>query len=660
MDGKLGTTGKNTSLVSGGYFGLTKTLNLEWQDVLCRTIDVCQDLSAKDACVAIEREILDPDKRVTETAVGEDGRFTMEAALASPEFEAKDDSISQNSLFLVSGGAKGVTFECIHKLAKDTKCGFILLGRSVYSGKPDPDWAAGITDSAELKKAVMLELKNKGEKPTPKRIDEMIKPVLSDREISSALEKLKAAGAKAEYVSADVTDGSAVMKSIQNAVKEMGEITGIIHGAGVLADKFIEDKTIDDFNAVYSTKIIGLESLLACVQPETLTHVALFSSAAGFFGNEGQSDYAIANDILNKASYKIKALFPNCHVNSFCWGPWDGGMVTPGLKKMFEENGIEVIPIENGTTIFSEEMRMVESFPQILVGSSMLYAQEINEGSLKNHRIKSSIKLLENNFLHDHSIGGHPVLPTVCATSWMADSCEKLYPGYKFLRCQNYKLLKGIVFDGNESEEFVLDILETEKSDNICFNVKITSLDNNGKTNHHYSADIVITNSLPKPEVISDFDLSETDVEDGSVFYENGTLFHGPNFQAIERVLNISDERLTMECRTPDVSVKDQGNFPIGTFNPYAADVQFQSMLIWVRKFMGAGALPSKAADGLHYANVPSGKKFYVTLNITKKSPSSISADIYTHDENGRVYTSVSGAEVTFSKQLNGLFVKAV
>jgi hypothetical protein len=83
-------------------------------------------------------------------------------------------------------------------------------------------------------------------------------------------------------------------------------------------------------------------------------------------------------------------------------------------------------------------------------------------------------------------------------------------------------------------------------------------------------------------------------------------------------------------------------------------------MLIWVRKFMDAGALPSKAADGFHYANVPSGKKFYVTLNITKKSPSSIGADIYTHDENGKVYTSVSGAEVTFSKQLNGLFVKAV
>ncbi len=664
MDGKLGTTGKDTSLVSGGYFGLTKTLNLEWPDVFCRTIDISCELSDEKASIAIEREILDPDKRITETAVGKDGRYTLEAVVASPEFEEQNDGITEKSVFLVSGGAKGVTSQCVQKLAEDTKCSFILLGRSVYSGNPDPKWAEGITDNAELKKAIMLELKEQGEKPTPKLVTKMLKPILSDREISSALEKIKAAGANAEYVSADVTDSEAVKKNIKEATTNLGEITGIIHGAGVLADKFIEDKTTSDFNSVYSTKVSGLESLLDCVDTENLTHVALFSSAAGFFGNEGQSDYAVANDILNKASYKIKALFPNCHVNSFCWGPWDGGMVTPELKRMFEQKGINVIPISKGASLFSEEMRMVECFPQVIVGSSMLYKAEAagddNTENLKTHKITHVLKLSENNFLYDHSIGGKPVLPTVCATFLMADSCEKLYPGFKFKRCSNYRLYKGIVFDGNESSEYILNIVETKKSDDIIFDVKITSLDNNGKTVNHYSADIITTNTTPSAKVISDFDLTESDAEDGSLFYKNGTLFHGPNFQAIEKILNISENRLTMECRIPMVSIKDQGNFRIGTFNPYAADVQFQSMLIWVRKFMDAGSLPSKAEDALHYENVPTDKKFYVTLNITKKAQSSICADIYTHDENGKVYTSVSGAEVTFSKQLNELFVKAV
>lgn len=34
-------------------------------------------------------------------------------------------------------------------------------------------------------------------------------------------------------------------------------------------------------------------------------------------------------------------------------------------------------------------------------------------------------------------------------------------------------------------------------------------------------------------------------------------------------------------------------------------------------------------------------------------------ADITTHDEAGKIYTRVLGAEVTISKQLNQLFLKA-
>jgi hypothetical protein len=37
----------------------------------------------------------------------------------------------------------------------------------------------------------------------------------------------------------------------------------------------------------------------------------LFSSIVGFFGNVGQSDYAIANEILNKSAHLIKRKYPS-------------------------------------------------------------------------------------------------------------------------------------------------------------------------------------------------------------------------------------------------------------------------------------------------------------------------------------------------------------
>ena len=58
-----------------------------------------------------------------------------------------------------------------------------------------------------------------------------------------------------------------------------------------------------------------------------MTHLALFSSAAGFFGNAGQSDYAAANEVLNQYALQFSQKHPKCNVVSFNWGPWEGGMV---------------------------------------------------------------------------------------------------------------------------------------------------------------------------------------------------------------------------------------------------------------------------------------------------------------------------------------------
>ncbi|GIT03230.1 MAG: hypothetical protein CM1200mP28_04890 [Deltaproteobacteria bacterium] len=112
----------------------------------------------------------------------------------------------------------------------------------------------------------------------------------------------------------------------------------MIHGAGVLADKLIEKKTSADFDKVCSTKINGIDALLKCVNQKKLTHLLMFSSAAGFYGNAGQSDYAVANESLNRIALLFKKKYPKCHVTSFNWGPWEGGMVTPELKRLFEES----------------------------------------------------------------------------------------------------------------------------------------------------------------------------------------------------------------------------------------------------------------------------------------------------------------------------------
>jgi hypothetical protein len=145
--------------------------------------------------------------------------------------------------------------------------------------------------------------------------------------------------------------GSLIINTIGPFRLSGGDITGLIHGAGVLADQFIEQKTLTDFERVYSTKVTGLLSMLGCCQNDKIQHLVLFSSLAGFYGNSGQSDYAIANEILNKTAFRFKALNPETQVLSFNWGPWNGGMVTPLLKKMFTDRGVYIIAIDAGAQL---------------------------------------------------------------------------------------------------------------------------------------------------------------------------------------------------------------------------------------------------------------------------------------------------------------------
>ncbi|MEO1764376.1 MAG: SDR family NAD(P)-dependent oxidoreductase, partial [Cyanobacteria bacterium J06629_18] len=414
-------------------------------------------------------------------------------------------SIRPESVFLVSGGAKGITAKCVIELVKQFPCKFILLGRSALL-ESEPLFAENCFDEPVLKKKIMQDLLTRGEKPTPIQVKRIYNQIVSDREIKETLTTIKQAGGDAQYISVDVTNTHDLQQQITAVTESMGKITGIIHGAGNLADKLIEKKTEDDFEKVYSAKIKGLENLINCVNLSQLEHLVLYSSVAGFYGNIGQSDYALANEILNKSAHLIKQEYPQCHVVAINWGGWDSGMVTPELKKEFARRGIEIIPVEAGAKMLVNELH--DSFrdsTQVVIGSpiSPPPARLNHNSQLRSYRIHRRLTEAANPFIQDHIVGGKPVLPATCGTQWMINACEQLYPGYRFYYYNNFKVLKGIPFDEKLSDEYILDIEEIAKYEHqeIVFKAKIWSRNKNGKVNYHFSIDDIhlLPENTPSP-----------------------------------------------------------------------------------------------------------------------------------------------------------------
>ena len=664
MDGQLGMGSGEYGPVVSGLSGLVKTASIEWPEVFCRFVDLNPKLSTDKATNCILQEIHDPDSNIKEVGYFQSDKSAVNRVSVSPkkisDLTTSDavSSVTSESVFLVSGGARGVTAECVIKLAETQRCSFILLGRSILEDEPKWASAAG-NDKTRLKQEAMKVLIDSGEKPTPAKLDLITGNVEAARTIRNTLDRIRNTGSSAEYISTDVTDSKKMKSAIAAAVKEFGTVTGVIHGAGVLADKLIEKKTSADFDRVCSTKINGLDALLKCINQKKLTHLLLFSSAAGFYGNAGQSDYAVANETLNKIALLFKQKYPKCHVTSFNWGPWEGGMVTPELKRLFEERNVEVISVEDGTRVFVEEVTSGgQKNPIVLIGNSMVAPKQPVNDSQK-WVVSRKINLVKSPVFHDHKIGKTPVLPAVHAISWMIDAGLQKYNGFRFFSCKNFKVMNGVKFDKSLADQYSINLQETEMKEDNFAEIEIMVSSNPGKIQrYHYSSIIRLAHELPEVPINDFMDLNNTHNLSGSTYYNDGSLFHGPKFQGIQQVLNISEQGLTLECMLPEISVIEQGPFATDNFNPFAIDLAFQAMLIWAWRFQKSGSLPLSMGMLEQFRLTPFGSKFYLTMTVNKNSPSSINANLHLHDETGLLYYRITGAEVTISQSLNKLFEK--
>ncbi len=651
----------NAELNQAALSGLTKTLSHEWPNVFCRALDVAPTLDARHFSEAVTAELFDINTNAVEIGLSESGRATLTAIDAgSAEKRVAAAKLTRTDKVLVTGGAKGVTFECALSLAKKCQSHFILAGRSKHiTDNEQPEWAKGKA-AAELKAAAIAHLKASGDKPTPAKVDALEKPILSSLEINAALAAFTQVGASAEYLCLDVSNG----ESVNATLSQFSDITGLIHGAGVLADKYIQDKTLDELNLVYGTKVGGLKVVLNALDCSQLKLVAMFSSAAGFYGNTGQSDYAMSNDILNKAALQLSARYPDAKVMSFNWGPWDGGMVSPALKKMFTERGVYVIPLQAGAELFSSQL-LSDSGIQLLVGTSMQGSEE-KEAAVKKPDAESVLlaKSPLNNsitvtrildpkampFVEDHRIAGNPVLPTVCAIQWMREAAEQWLGANVSVR--DYKLLKGVIFETDAAQVLTLNMtLDDEGQINAIIN---------SQGRPQYKA--LLTTKVATEAQVKTFITDESkSVITGDELYRNGTLFHGPRLQGIQYVQRFDESGLVAYCQLPMIASQDCGAFVatqhVGGCQPFAEDYLLQAMLVWARLKYAAASLPSAIGEFVSYAPMQSGDKGWLELEVVKNTSRSLQANIALYHQDGRLSCVMKGAKVTISKSLNQAFL---
>ncbi len=339
----------------GGVAGLVKSLAHEWPEALVRVVDFDARRSPAELAQMLLAELHDASAPV-EVGHLDGQRVTLECDAAGFEHTDGWTPLEPGSTLLVTGGARGITAAATLELARRYRPRLALVGQSPLP--PENEWpeTAGLDEPARLRAALIELLRREGRPSGPGEVERAYRRVVKEREIRANLAALRACGAEVAYFAADARDRQALGEVIRRVEERFGAIDGVIHGAGVIDDRLIGDKTVESFEYVFHTKLQSALNLSELLDPERLRFCAFFASVAGRFGNRGQSDYAAANEVLSKLAAWLDQRWPG-RVVSVVWGPWSQiGMVSE-LEQHLMSRGLELIPPDVGPLRFEEELR---------------------------------------------------------------------------------------------------------------------------------------------------------------------------------------------------------------------------------------------------------------------------------------------------------------
>jgi NAD(P)-dependent dehydrogenase (short-subunit alcohol dehydrogenase family) len=332
----------------GGPAGLLKTVAAEYPAVRCRAVDVELAMPV-DALAGLLRDELHAETGPIEISHAGGGRSTIKLTPSELYADKVPIDLPPDAVVLITGGARGITAQVAIELARRYRCMIELVGRSAEPA-PVEDAALATAPDAPALRRYLIET---GVTSTS-QVEQQVARILADREIRATLAAIRAHGSAVVYHPVDVRH-PAFADLIASIYARHGRLDGVIHGAGVLEDKLIRDKTPASFTRVVSTKLAGAYTLGAALRDD-VRFVVFFASIAGTFGNRGQVDYAAANDALDKLQYQLMDRFGD-RVVSIAWGPWGGaGMVSPTLAREYARRGIALIDITAGVEAMLREL----------------------------------------------------------------------------------------------------------------------------------------------------------------------------------------------------------------------------------------------------------------------------------------------------------------
>jgi acyl transferase domain-containing protein/NADP-dependent 3-hydroxy acid dehydrogenase YdfG len=685
LGGTFGRDGSSGGLyVQGGAVGLIKSAREEWPLARVKAIDLDPEQPPESLAKQIVQEIRLAGGRLE---VGyPSGVRTVFHTERAPVGGAPLLVPSPDWVVLAIGGARGITAEVLGGLAV-TGLTLVLTGRTPLP-PPEPAELSALADENQLRRHFIAKAKGEGALATPASVERQVAAVLRDREILANVRELERAGSRVIYRVVDVRDPQGMEALFDEIYGQFGRLDGVVHGAGIIEDKRIADKTPESWSRVVGTKIDGLFLIARHVRSETLRFLVVFGSVAGRYGNSGQGDYATANELLNRLACQLHFRWgASTKVAVLNWGPWAAtrhgkGMVTPQTEQKFAEKGIALVSPDLGRRLFVEELTLgAPEQIEIVAGEGPWDQWEDQVGALKVTPAAQAQALLpllrgtrtetgskgeqilfhtfderQDLFLAHHRIDGVSVVPAAVALELMAEAASRLWPGWHVNSVSDLRVLKGLSLDSGGRLTVAIAGLTSAHGDATGFDVTMEIRSVQDPLVRHYRGVVhLATTPLESSRFESVLKASTSPVTSAQAYDQ--FLFHGPRFQVISRISGL-DQRgalTTVEPTQPTDWVAGASASASWFFDPGLVDSGPQMSIVWSCVMRNELALPNRIGRVTRFRRaLPAQLKMHY-LVYPESAEHCITADVAFVDPEGYLILMMEEVEGTGSAGLNRL-----
>lgn len=587
-------------------------------------------------------------------------------------------TLGPETVFLVTGAAGGITSAIVTDLAVASRGIFYLLDLVPCPPRDDPYVQLFRTDKEALKRRLIEEARARGEKPTPKQIDGHILAIERSEAALRAVEAVEAVGGTAHYMALDLRDGEAVDRVIEDVRRRYGRIDVLLHAGGLLIDRTLPNKEPQQFDLVFDVKADGFYHLLRAAKDMPIGATVVFSSVAGRFGNNGQTDYAAANDLLCKMTSWLRRRRPETRGIAVDWTAWGQiGMASRGsIPQIMEALGVDMLPPEAGVPTIRRELTCGGTRGEIVVAGRLgAWLEErdptggldpdkaaaaladrsprwLMVGAVKaaglyaGLGVETTLDPRRQPFLFDHMPDPDtPWLPGVMATEALAEVATLLAPGYRVLAVENEAMLGAFKFFRMEPRTLHLNAQVMAGADDALeARVVLRSVTKPAReglpiqVKDHFAATVRLgPGEVPTPSIAftppSADDLPIT----AELIYKE--FFHGPSYRVIERAGVAGPQAVGRFAAglPPQTDPADVGLL----MAPRLVELCFQLAALWHRHTHGAVAFPLGFASLTAYHQEADAAGPLYGLVTTADDGETF--DGWVVDETGRVFVALKG-----------------